>query len=108
MRQAGFMAAAGIYALENNIERLKDDHVNAKTIADAISSSSFAETVLPVDTNIIIFSVKPPHSAPQLVQQLKQENILGYAISPTQVRLVLHLDITPGMVNHTVKVIRSL
>ena len=55
MRQAGFIAAAGIYALQNNIERLKQDHDHAKQIGKAIAKSSMAKSVLPIETNIIIF-----------------------------------------------------
>lgn len=108
MRQAGYMAAAGIYALENNIERLKDDHANAKRIADAISLKPFTEKILPVVTNIIIFSLKSPQSAKEMVQKLKQQDILAYAISATQIRMVLHLDVTPAMVDHTIKIIETL
>ena len=55
MRQAGFLAAAGIYALKNNIERLKQDHDHAKQIGDAIAKTSMVKSVFPVETNIIIF-----------------------------------------------------
>jgi threonine aldolase len=63
---------------------------------------------LPVETNIIIFGVNPPYTPVTFVAKLKEHNILGYAISPTQVRLVLHLDITPLMVQQTIEVIESL
>lgn len=108
MRQAGFLAAAGIYALQNNIDRLAEDHANAKTIAAAIQGKSFTEFVLPVETNIIIFQLKPGQSAPALVNKLKEHNIWGYAIAPDRVRLVLHLDITPEMVSETVRVFTAL
>lgn len=108
MRQAGFIAAAGIYALENNISRLEEDHTHAKKIAEAISKKGFVKMVLPVETNIIIFELDNTISAPDLVSKLKHENILGYAISPTRVRLVLHLDIHEHMVNKTIEVFNSL
>jgi threonine aldolase len=108
MRQAGFIAAAGLYALENHIERLKQDHEHAKQIAEAISKKEFVQEVLPVETNIIIFHLKAPHTAKDLVAKLKEQNILGYAIAPASVRLVVHLDITPEMVQKTVSVIDSL
>ena len=65
------------------------------------------ENVLPVETNIIIFSLNGRFTPQSLVAKLKEDNILGYAISPTQVRLVLHLDITPAMVQKTIGVIRQ-
>lgn len=107
MRQAGFLAAAGIYALQNNIERLKDDHANAKMISQALEGKSFVKEVFPVETNIIIFETKDI-SASQLVEKLKQQNILWYAIAPQRVRLVLHLDITPQMVEKTIDVINKM
>ena len=108
MRQAGFMAAAGIYALKHHVDRLKEDHQNAKQIAASLSSKDFVESVLPVETNIIIFNVTGKYTPQTLVAKLKEYNILGYAISPTQVRLVLHLDINPEMVNKTIDVINKL
>ncbi len=108
MRQAGFIAAAGIYALENNIERLEVDHINAKKIAEAISSSPLVKTVLPVETNIIIFELKDDSTAPKMVQKLKEYNILAYAISHNRIRLVLHLDITEAMVLYTIEKFNTL
>jgi threonine aldolase len=104
MRQAGFLAAAGIYALQNNIERLKDDHLHAKKIAASLENKSFVKQVFPVETNIIIFETKNI-AAPQLVEAMKQQNILWYAIAPQRIRLVLHLDITPKMVEETIDII---
>lgn len=103
MRQAGFMAAAGIYALENNISRLEEDHIHAKNIADTIATKDFVKMVLPVETNIIIFELKDGMTAPELVAKLKNNSILGYAISPNRVRLVLHLDISAEMVQKTIQ-----
>ena len=108
MRQAGYLAAAGIYALNHHIERLAEDHNHAKQIAAALEKKVFVESVLPVETNIIIFSLNGRFTPQSLVAKLKEDNILGYAISPTQVRLVLHLDITPDMVQKTIGVINNL
>ncbi|MDZ4806832.1 MAG: GntG family PLP-dependent aldolase [Bacteroidota bacterium] len=108
MRQAGFIAAAGIYALENNIERLAEDHIHTKQIADVIATKEFVKMVLPVETNIIIFELKENLTAPDLVAKLKEHSILGYAISPNRVRLVVHLDITKEMVAKTIEVFNQL
>lgn len=108
MRQAGFLAAAGIYALQNNIERLIEDHLHAKQIADAIAKKDFVKMLLPVETNIIIFELNDSITAPQLVSKLKEHNIRGYAIAPYRVRLVLHLDITNEMVDKTIEIISAL
>ena len=108
MRQAGFIAAAGIYALEHHIERLKTDHEHAKQIAEAITKKSFVKEVLPVETNIIIFHLKNELPAKDLVAKLKEKNILCYAIAPHSVRFVLHLDITPEMVEKTIATIEAM
>ena len=108
MRQAGFIAAAGIYALHNNIERLEEDHVHTKQIAAAITAKEFVQLVLPVETNIIIFELKDSITAPDLVAKLKEHSILGYAISPNRVRLVVHLDINKEMVSKTIDTFNQL
>lgn len=108
MRQAGFLAAAGIYALQNNIHRLATDHLHAKKIAEAITKKEFVKFVLPVETNIIIFELNDSISAPALVARLNEQNILGYAIAANRVRLVLHLDISEDMVNRTIEVFNQV
>jgi threonine aldolase len=108
MRQAGFIAAAGIYALEHNINRLSEDHDHARQIARAIAEKGFVKMVLPVETNIIIFELKDSMTAPDLVAKLKEQSILGYAISPNRVRLVVHLDISKEMVTRTIQAFHQL
>ena len=108
MRQAGFLAAAGTYALKNNIERLVDDHEHAKQIGKAISKSAIAKTVLPIETNIIIFETAETTTASKIVEKLKQKQIYCYAITPDRVRLVVHLDITDEMVNTTIEIIKNI
>ena len=108
MRQAGFIAAAGVYALQNNIERLAEDHAHTKQIAAAIAEKEFVHMLLPVETNIIIFELKENLTAPDLVARLKEHSILGYAISPNRVRLVVHLDITKEMVSKTIDIFNQL
>jgi threonine aldolase len=108
MRQAGYLAAAGIYALENNIARLADDHAHAHIIAAALSKKDFIGKIMPVETNIVIFEVMGSYKAQELCDRLKLDDILCLAISPTQVRMVTHLDVTPEMVSKLVSVIDSL
>ena len=107
MRQAGFLAAAGIYALQNHVTRLKEDHEHARQIAGALEKKEFVNIVLPVETNIIIFELNESINAADLVSLLKEKNILGYAIAPNRVRLVVHLDITKEMVNETIRIINK-
>ena len=108
MRQAGYLAAAGVYALENNIERLDTDHQHAKKIAEALLKKPFTGKMMPVETNIIIFEVMESYNARSLADALSKYDIRVMAISATQVRMVLHLDVTADMVNETIKVIELL
>jgi len=108
MRQAGFMAASGIYALQNHIGRLELDHVHALQLAEALALKPFAGAMLPVETNIVIFEVKQPYSAKSLAEKFGQNNIRCIAISPTQIRLVTHLDISEHMVRETISFIHQL
>ena len=108
MRQAGYLAAAGIYAVENNIARLADDHAHAHDIATALAKKDFIGKIMPVETNIVIFEVIGSYKAQEFCDRLKLDDILCLAISPTQVRMVTHLDVTQEMVKKLVGVIDSL
>ena len=108
MRQGGFLAAAGIYALKNNIERLKRDHEHAKQIGNVIANTPISKSVLPVETNIIIFETIEPTTAVTVVEKLKQKGILCSITAPDRVRLVVHLDITEDMVKKTIEIIKAI
>ena len=108
MRQAGFMAAAGIYALRHHINRLELDHVHARQIAAALQLKPFVGAMLPVETNIVIFEVTAPYSAKKLAEKFGENNIRCIAISPTQVRMVTHLDISEEMVHEVIQFIGKL
>ena len=108
MRQAGYLAAAGSYALQNNIVRLAEDHAHARQLENALSNKDFVGAILPVETNIVIFEVRDKYTSGTFVQKLQQNNILAYAISPTQVRMVVHLDVSSEMINKTIEIINQL
>ena len=108
MRQAGYLAAAGIYALENNISRLEQDHQHAKQIATALSKKDFVAKVMPVETNILIFELTGRFTAKSFEIELAKLGILTIAISATQLRMVTHLDVTSEMVNQLISIIESL
>jgi threonine aldolase len=108
MRQAGYLAAAGIYALENNVERLAEDYLHAKKIAAALVKKDFTGPILPVETNIVIFELMHTYTAAEFCNRMKQDEILCLPISATQVRMVTHLDVTPVMVEKLITVIESL
>jgi len=108
MRQAGFMAAAGIYALKHHVNRLKQDHLHAKMLCEEFSKKNFVQNIFPVETNIVILEIKPPCTAEAIATALKEKNLLTIAISPTQVRLVTHLDISDEMTMQAIRIIRQL
>lgn len=108
MRQAGYLAAAGIYALENNVARLAEDHAHAQQILKTLEAKDFVGEILPVETNIIIFEVKGRFTAPQLAEKLREDGIFVIPISSKQIRIVVHLDISPEHVAKTIQVINSL
>lgn len=108
MRQAGYLAAACIYALEHNIERLAEDHLHAKQVAEALGKKSMVGRIMPVETNIIIFEVLGSYTAKDLCAELARYDILCLPISATQVRMVTHLDFTKEMLKHVLEVIERL
>jgi threonine aldolase len=108
MRQAGYMAAACIYALENNIQRLEEDHNHAKDIAAALLKKDFIGKMLPVETNILIFDVINSYTPASFTDFLKKHDILCIPISPTQVRMVTHLDVSSKMVEDLVQLIEIM
>jgi threonine aldolase len=108
MRQAGFMAAAGLYALEHHIARLELDHTHARQLAEALSRKEFIGPIMPVETNIIIFEVSGAQTPKSLSAALRSHQIFANPISPTQMRMVTHLDISEEMVRKTVEVIGEM
>lgn len=108
MRQAGFLAAAGIYALQNHIERLEEDHNHAKLVADALSLKSWVKEILEPETNILIFKVSGIYTPSQLCEKLKEHQIFCLPISATQIRMVFHLGVNALMVEALLEVIRNL
>jgi threonine aldolase len=108
MRQAGYLAAAGIYALEHHVERLAIDHENAKILSDVLTKKDFVKELLEVETNIVIASIGGKYTAASFVAALKEKGVLAIAMTPTQVRFVFHLDITETDLAKTIDVINAL
>ncbi|MDF2436902.1 MAG: ltaE [Bacteroidota bacterium] len=108
MRQAGFLAAAGIYALDNHVNRLKEDHARAKRLSETMSKLGFVENVLPVDTNIIIFNLNDKLIPEQFVQKLAKENIKATGFGRQAVRLVTHLDFDDNMLEKVETVLKKI
>ena len=98
MRQAGFLAAAGIYALDHHRERLKEDHKKAKEIEAILSKKDFISSVSPVDTNIIIFELKESVlDAKAFMDKMNENNIRLISMGSGKLRLVTHLNYTDEM-----------
>jgi threonine aldolase len=108
MRQAGYLAAAGTYALQNNIERLKEDHKRAKDLGNALNELSYVKTVLPVITNIVIFEVVENIDFNVIIKKLADQNIKVVPFGPQQIRLVTHLNYTDEMLEKTVDILKRL
>jgi len=98
MRQAGYLAAAGIYALDNNVDRLIVDHEYARQLSQVMASLDYVENIRPVKTNILIFDVKNPWTAATFLEKLSEEGIAAAPFGPQTVRFVTHLDVTKEMV----------
>jgi threonine aldolase len=92
MRQVGYLAAAGIYALDHNMERLADDHRRAKELGNVLSKLLWVAKVEPVETNILIFEVQPHINEADLMEKLKQKNIFISSMGHGKLRIVTHLD----------------
>lgn len=107
MRQAGYLAAAGIYALDHNVERLKEDNERAKVLGKALEILPMVENVRPVKTNIVIFDVKKPHTAASFLEELKEKNVIASAFGPQTIRFVTHLDFTEEMLERTLEVLEE-
>lgn len=97
MRQVGYLAAAGLYALDHHIDRLADDHLRAKEIATILSDLSFVKKVEPVETNIIIFELSDKSLEIQFLNDLKAQGIILSGMGNGKLRIVTHLDYTQDM-----------
>ncbi len=97
MRQIGFMAAAGLYAFENHIQRLAEDHKKASEIANVLLQQSYVKKVEPTETNIVIFYLKEGFSEEKFMNDLQKQNIIISNMGQGKLRIVTHLDYTEEM-----------
>jgi len=105
-RQAGFLAAAGSYALDHHVERLQIDHTHARIIAEALAQCTWVSSVMPVETNIALFDTV--ELADVVVERLALKGIKAMATAPNRVRFVLHLDVHPEQVEYAVSALKML
>lgn len=97
MRQIGYIAAAGLYALDHHLERLKEDHQRAKEIAEILSNLDYVKKVEPTQTNIVIFYLKDSLSENQFIEDLHKMNVIISSMGQGKLRIVTHLDYTDEM-----------
>jgi len=97
MRQVGFLASAGIYALDNHINRLEEDHQKAKEIGAVLESVSYVTKLETIETNIVIFYVDEKIGVAKFIQKMKDKNILLTPMGEGRIRIVTHLDYTKEM-----------
>lgn len=108
MRQAGYLAAAGLYALQNNINRLAKDHERAKDLATILAQKDWVMAVEPAETNIVIFTLKSYINEKVFIEKLKQKNILISSMGQGKLRLVTHLDYRQVMHDYVMEVLSKL
>lgn len=101
MRQAGFLAAAGIYALDHHVERLKIDHQHARVMAETLAQKDWITNVVPVETNIILFDTKEPANA--VLARLESKGIKASSTDTHRIRFVTHLDVHPQQVEYVIQ-----
>ena len=108
MRQAGFLAAAGLYALDHHIFRLADDHVRAKRLETALLSCTFVESTLAVETNIVVATLKDRNGVPELLEKLAAHDVRAIAFGPGMVRMVTHLDVDDAAIDRVTEVLQQI
>jgi threonine aldolase len=108
MRQAGYLAAAGIYALDNNVKLLKEDHKRAKEIVKVLETLSYVDEIYPAETNILIFKLNPKMKDSDFIHKLNEHGIKASIFDPQTIRFVTHLDFTDSMMEEVIKVLKSL
>lgn len=107
MRQAGYLAAAAIYALDNNVERLAQDHLKAKELATVLASCNFVKQVEPVETNIVIFYIHAQIDENDFIAKMRAQNILFIGMGEGKLRMVTHLNYTDKMHEKCIDTLRD-
>ena len=108
MRQAGFLAAAGIYALDHHIERMAQDHLHAKALSDALRHVNYVKNVLVPETNIVLFDVSDGVATKDVIAAFDKKGIICGTMAPRTIRLVTHLDISETMIDQSIESISKL
>ncbi|WP_242132315.1 threonine aldolase family protein [Aestuariivivens marinum] len=107
MRQAGYLAAAALYALDNNIERLAEDHKKAKEIGETLAKLSIIRTIEPIETNIVIFELNTDINEIGFVKKLANKNIQIIGMGGRKLRMVTHMDYNNEMHERLMQVLKE-
>lgn len=109
MRQAGVIAAGAIYALDNNVERLKDDHTKARTFAEQVCQlPGFNIDLESVQSNIVIINVEKTGKTPgEILAVLRAMKVLLSEMSHNTIRAVMHLDVSAEQVGRAAEIIKT-
>ena len=94
--------------MDNHVERLSQDHRHAKLLGEVLLDLPFVKSIMPIDTNIIIFQLNEHKDADHLVHQLKEKGILCGTFGKQMIRFVTHLDITEDKVQQAILILKSL
>ena len=109
MRQVGFLAAAGIYAMDNHIQRLSQDHKKAKEIGEVLEELAYVKKVEPIETNIIIFEIfEDEQDSDVFLQKLKRNDVHIISMGEGKLRIVTHLDYTDEMHDSFLSILKKL
>ena len=108
MRQAGIIAAGGLFAMKNNVDRLKQDHARAQLIGDTLQKQAWVSEVFPVESNIVVICLKMEEQKEIVIQEFKEQGILVSSFGDGMIRLVVHLDINDEDITQTCKTIQSI
>ena len=108
MRQVGFAAAAGLYALDNHFERLAEDHKKAKEIGEVLSKNTSIEKVEPIETNILIFEIKSDVNETDFLNRLSEKGIQIIGMGSNKLRMVTHLNYSDAMHERLLQILVSI
>ena len=108
MRQAGIIAAGGLYALKNNVDRLKIDHEHARKLEATLNQLEWVKSVIPVQTNIVVTILKDPNQRDVIIERLAERNVRIMPFGPGMLCMVTHLDVTSEQIDETCTVLKSL
>lgn len=108
MRQAGIIAAGGLYALQHNVDRLKIDHEHAKALETVLNEQEWVKEVVPVETNIVVTVLEREEERDKIIAALGEKGVRTMAFGQGMIRMVTHLDVSTDDIDYTMEVIRSL